>query len=224
MEKIYRNSKQAKVTSPIVLVSNQKIAFGPSGTIELRKVSKTGELIESFEVSSNKVLISAREIVIHPSNPLPYETEIHMIMSDGFIVSAINGTSFSGYGVHGDKELKIVTEDPIGKPLEGGIVIAKENSWYVVMSPEKSEIPLLWTELNRAIQKAEEVTETTGWYVPGYYEMQFYQKHLNSEESYWTNTELDINTSYSLNTSSSAPTISNKSDSYLVRTFKKVNF
>jgi len=224
MEKIYRNSKQAKVTSPIVLVSNQKIAFGSSGTIELRKGSKTGELIESFDVSSDRVLISAREIIVQPSNPLPYETEIHMVMSDGFVVSAINGTSFSGFDVHGDKEFKFVTEHPIGKPLEGGIVILKENSWYVVMSPEKSEMSLTWTEFDKAIQNAEEVTGTTGWYVPGYYEMQFYQKHLKTEESYWTNTELDDNTSYSLNTNSNASVISNKSYSYLVRTFKKVNF
>ena len=125
---------------------------------------------------------------------------------------------------HGDKEFKFLTEDPIGKPLEGGTVIAKENSSYVVISPEKSETLLTWTEFSKAIKKAEEVTGTTGWYVPGYYEMQFYQNHLNSEDSYWTNTELDINTSYSLNIISNAPVISDKSDSYLVRTFKKVNF
>jgi len=224
MEKTYRNSKQAKVTSSIVLVSNQKIKFGSSGTIELRKGSKTGELIESFDVSSNRVLISANEIIVQPSNPLPYETEIHMVMSDGFVVSAINGTSFSGFDVHGDKEFKFVTEDPIGKPLEGGIVISKKNSWYVVMSPEKSEMSLTWTEFSRAIQKVEEDTGTTGWYVPGYYEMQFYKDYLKDEESYWTNTEIDVNTSYSLNTISNAPVISRKNRFYLVRTFKKINF
>lgn len=224
MEKIYRNSKQAKVTSPIVLISNQKIKFGSSGTIELRKGSKTGELIESFDVSSNKVLISAREIIVQPSNQLPYETEIYVVMSDGFVVSAINGTSFSGFDVNGDKEFKFVTEDSIGKPLEGGIVISKENSWYVVMSPEKSEMFLTWLEFDKAIQKTEEDTGTTGWYVPGHYEMQFYEKYLKSEEYYWTNTEIDTNNSYTLNTNSNTPVVSDKNHSYLVRTFKKVNF
>jgi len=222
MEKIYRNSKQAKVTSPIVLVSNQKINFGSSGTIELRKGSKTGELIESFGISNNKVLISANELIIQPSNPLPYETEIYVVMSDGFVISAVNGTSFSEFDVHGDEEFKFVTEDPIGKPLEGGIVISKEGSWYIVVSPEMSEMILTWTELNKAVQKAEEVTGTTGWYIPGYHEMQFYQKHLKNEKSYWTNTELNANTAYGLNTTSNAPMIFNKSDSYLIRTFKKV--
>lgn len=220
---IYRNSKQAKVTSPIVLVSNQSITFGSSGRIELRKGSKTGELIESFDTSSDKVLISARELIIQPSNPLPYETEIYMTMSDGFVVSTINGTSFSGFDVNGDNEFKFVTEDPIGKPLEGGIVISKENSWYIVMSPEISEMLLTWNELNKAVQKTEEVTGTTGWYIPGYYEMQFYKKYFKNEKSYWTNTKLDDNTAYALNITSDAPVISNKSDSYLVRTFKKVN-
>jgi hypothetical protein len=78
MEKIFNGSNQAPVFSPIVLVSNQEIKFGSSGTIELRKNSKTGELIESFDILSDKIVISAWEIIIQPTNPFPYETEIYM--------------------------------------------------------------------------------------------------------------------------------------------------
>jgi len=223
MEKTYRNSKQANVTSPIVVITNQEVRFN-SGTLELRKGSKTGELIESFDVSSDKILISAREIIIQPSNPLPYETEVHMVMSDGFVVSTMNGSSFSGFDANGNKQFKFKTEDPIGKSLDGGVIISKENSWYVVISPEESETLTTWTEFSKAIQNTQNITGTTGWYVPGYYEMQFYKKYLKEEESYWTNTEVNSSSSYTLNTSKDTPVTSNKSNPYLVRTFKKVNF
>ena len=223
MGKIFNGSNQAPVFSPIVLVSNQEIKFGSSGMIELRKNSKTGELIESFDILSDKIVISAWEIIIQPTNPLPYETEIYMLMSDGFIISKINGSSFSGFAVNGNEEFKFVTENPIGKSLEGGIVISKENSWYVVISPEKSEMLLTWYEFDKAIQKTEEDTGTSGWYIPDYYEMQFYKKYLNNDELYWTNTEVDINNSYVLNNNANFPVVLSKKYSHLVRTFKKVN-
>jgi len=224
MKKIYNNSKQAEVTSPIVLVSNQKIVFGSSGTIELRKGSKTGELIESFDVSSDKIMINAQEIIIQPSNPLPYETEIYVVMTEGFFVSAINGTSFSGFDVNGDKEFKFTTEDLLGNSLEGGIVILKENSWYVVISPEESELFLSWNDRNYAIQKTEKITGASGWYIPDWYEMQFYREYLKNKKSYWSNTEIDTNCAYSINTISETPFVLNKNTRLLVRTFKKVYF
>ena len=125
--------------------------------------------------------------------------------------------------MNGDKEFKFVTEDPIGKPLEGGIVISKENSWYVVISPEKSEMLLTCYEFYKAIQKTEEDTGTSGWYIPDYYEMQFYKKYLKNDELYWTNTEVDINNSYVLNNNINFPVVLSKKYSHLVRAFKKVN-
>ena len=51
-----------------------------------------------------------------------------------------------------------------------------------------------------------------------------FTKYLKEEESYWTNTEVNSSSSYTLNTSKDTPVTSNKSNPYLVRTFKKVNF
>ena len=39
------------------------------------------------------------------------------------------------------------------------------------------------TEFSKAIQNTQKITGTTGWYVPGYYEMQFYKKYLKEEGS-----------------------------------------
>ena len=223
MENTYRNAKQAKVNSPIVIISNQKFKLN-SGTIELRKHSKTGELIESFDVSSDKIRISANEIIVQPSNSLPYETEIYVVISDGFVISENNGTSFSGFDANGDKQFKFATEDPIGKSLGGGIIVSKENCWYVVISPEKSEMLCTWAEFSKVIQNTQDKTGTTGWYVPEFYEMQFYKKFLEEKKFYWTNSEVNANNSLILNTSTDTPLTSNKNYSFLVRTFKKVNF
>lgn len=224
MEKIFNYSEQAKITSPIVLQSNQSVRIGSSGTIQLRKNSKTGELIESFDTSSDKVLISAREIIVKPTNPLPYETEIHVVMSDGFLVSTINGTTFSGLDVNGDKEFKFQTEDQVGNPLEGGIAILKENNWYVVMAPKNSELLIDWNNRNQAIQRAERITGTSNWQIPTYWEMQLYMEHLEDKKIYWTSTEVDDNNAYCINRSTKIPKVSNKNFTHLIRTFKKVNF
>lgn len=224
MEKIYNNEKKAKVTSPIVIEANQKIVLGSSGKVQLRKNSKNGELIEEFDVTTDKILISAMEIIIQPTNPLPYETEIHMVMSDGFVVSAINGSSFSGFDMDGNKNFKFTTEDAIGNPLEGGTVISKENGFYIVISPEKSEMRLSWYEFDKAIKKVKKFTETDGWYIPGYYEMQFYKKHLKDKKNYWTNTEIDSKNSYTINKEKNTPFVADKNKFYLVRTFKKINY
>lgn len=223
MEKIYNRQKEAKIDLPICIVSNQEVVFG-SGLIELRKNSKTGELIESFDVNSSRVNISGYEILIQPSNSLPYETEIYVLISDGSILSKVNGSSFSGFDVNGDKEFKFTTENCLGKPLDGGIIISKEGGQYTIVSSKKHEMDLTWYELNKVIQKTTEDTGTTGWYVPSLYELQKYKEILNLKKSYWTSTENDNISSYLLNMNSNVPYIANKNESHLIILFKKVNY
>lgn len=236
MKKTYNGRVKANVNAPICIISNQSISFGSSGYLELRKESKTGDLIESFDVNSDRVKISARELLIYPTNQLPFETEIYLVMSDGFIVSDVNGSSFSGFDVNGDKEFKFTTEDVviveeeiqiIEEPtsLEGGLVIAKDGGVYTVVAPPQSEMNLTWYELDKAIQKTEQDTKSIGWYLPSFYEMQKYKNNWkSSEELYWTSTEKDSDIAYALNMNNSVPYIADKSKSHLIRLFKKVNF
>lgn len=224
MEKIYNNHTEANVNSYICVISNQDITFGNSGSIELRKDSKSGEVIESFSVNSSQILISARELLIKPSNSLPYETQIYMTISDGFIVSSTNGSSFSGFDVNGDKEFKFTTENALGKYLNGGVVISKNNSQYTIVSSQKSEMKLTWHEFDKVIQKITQDTGTTGWYVPTLQELQNHKEVLKLNDFYWTSSENDTLTSYKINMNSNIPYVANKSESYLIRLFKKVNF
>ena len=224
MGKIFNGSNQAPVFSPIVLVSNQEIKFGSSGTIELRKNSKTGELIESFDILSDKIVISAWEIMIQPTNQLPYETEIYVVISDGFILSKVNGSSFSEFSLDGNKEFKFQTEDSLGNFLEGGTVISKGGGRYTIISDKKYEMNLTWYEIYKAIEKTQNDTGKDGWYVPSLYELINYKDHLKSEESYWTNTEDTLEQAYLLNINTNTPYITNKIESHLIRLFKKVNY
>jgi hypothetical protein len=234
MEKTYNGQLKAKVNAPICIVSNQSISFGSSGYLELRKESKTGDLIESFDVDSDRVKISARELLIYPTTQLPYETEIYLVISDGFIVSSVNGSSFSGFDVDGNLTYKFTTEKPyapitiefeIGDSLGGGTIISKENGIYTIISPKSAEMNLTWYEINRAIGEVQEKTKNDGWYLPSLHEM---QKHVNdwksSEELYWTGTEVDSNEAYALNMNINVPYATDKSESHLIRLFKKVNY
>jgi hypothetical protein len=224
MNKIYNGQISAKVTLPIYVISNQDIVFGASGSIELRKNSKSGQLIESFDTNSDKVKISARELIIYPTNQLPYETEIYVVISDGFILSKVNGSSFSEFSLDGNKEFKFQTEDSLGNFLEGGTVISKEGGRYTIISDEKYEMNLTWYEIYKAIEKTQNDTGKNGWYVPSLYELINYKDHLKSEESYWTNTEDTSEKAYLLNINTNTPYITNKIESHLIRLFKKVNY
>ena len=233
MEKTYNGQIGANVNSAICIKSNQQISLGSFGTLELRKDSKDGELIESFDVSSDGILISAWELIVQPSNPLPYESEIYLTMTDGFIVSAVNGSSFSGFDVNGNKTFKFNTakevilppepqpELKIGDSLEGGIIIDKVNDIFTLISPKKSEMNLTMYEVDKVIQKTEEDTETFGWYLPSLYELQNYTNHLESDKYYWTSTEVDLEHFYALNTDNRIPYSTNKRESHLIRLFKK---
>ena len=222
MEKIYNGHINANINSAICIKSNQNIVLGSSGVLELKLGSKTGKVIESFDVSSDRILISAWELIVQPSNPLPYESEIYLTMTDGFIVSAVNGSSFSGFDVNGNHEFKFNTENSIGKPLDGGIVISKTNEVFTIISPKKSEMNLTWYEIDKAIQKTEADTGTTGWYLPSFYEIQQYRNKLTVDEYYWTSTEIDSEHSYTLNTNSQVPYKTNKKESHPIRLLKKI--
>jgi len=236
MEKIYNGQIEAKVNSSICIIANQGIQFGSSGYLELRKDSKTGDLIESFDVNSDRVKISARELLIYPTNQLPFETQIYLVMSDGFLVSSTNGSSFSGFDVNGDHEFKFTTEkvviidketQPVEEPtsLEGGDIISKDGGIYTIISPKRTEMNLTLYELDKAVQRVEEDTKSTGWYLPSLYEMQKYVNNWKpSEGYYWTSTENDFESSYALNTDINTPYIVNKSESHMIRLFKKVNY
>ena len=70
---------------------NQPIILGESGTARLRKGSQFGEILEEFDVNSDRVQIRHTELVLLPEKQLPYETEIFLTMDDGFVIAERSG-------------------------------------------------------------------------------------------------------------------------------------
>lgn len=150
----------------IARLFNQPILLGDSGKVKLRKGSQTGEILEEFDVHSGKVSASARELVLFPEQTLPYETEIFLTMNDGFVVAKASGEKCNFLNETSDVTFSFTTEDPIGKSLEGGTIVAKSGGRYLIVSPKQAELNLFWEEREKAIVHTEEVTGTTGWFIP----------------------------------------------------------
>lgn len=150
----------------IARIFNQHILLGNSGTARLRKGSQTGEILEEFDVHSTKVSASARELVLFPEKILPYETEIFLTMDDGFVVAKSSGEKCNFLNETSEVTFSFTTEDPIGKSLEGGIIVSKSGGRYLIVSPKKAEISLFWGEKEKAIAHTEKVTGTSGWFIP----------------------------------------------------------
>lgn len=229
MEKIYRYDTNTSVNHPICVVYNQEIKFGNSGTLSLRKGSRTGEIIESFDIGSDRLLLNVTELIVYPLNPLPYETEIHVTVSDGFVVSTMNGSGFSGLEENGSEEFYFATQNALGNPLDGGTVVAKdEGGYYWVAAPENTEINGSWNEIFNIIARVSEETSTTGWHLPSLFEMQnslYANKQYWATEGsnlYWTTTEVDALNANILRINDNIPEVAVKEDFYKIRLFKKV--
>ena len=231
MEKIKRYDTNKSVKLPICIFQNQQISLGSSGTLSLRKGSRTGEIIESFDVTSDNILVSARELLVYPTNPLPYETDVHVTVSDGFVVSSMNGSGFTGLEEDGTEEFYFGTESPYGKPLDGGIVVAKdEGGYYWVAAPKNTEINGSWNEISNIITRVSNETDTIGWILPTKSIIQSqlipnknYWIDQNSQNNlYWANDEIDLNHAYYVNVNDGIPYSDTKEVFHKIRLFKKV--
>jgi hypothetical protein len=150
----------------ITRLFNQPILLGTSGVARLRKGSQTGEILEEFDIHSGKVSASGSELVLFPEKTLPYETEIFLTLDDGFVVAKSSGEKCNFLNETSDVTFSFTTEDPIGKSLEGGIILAKSGGNYLIVSPKKAEISLFWEEKEKSIAHTEEITGTSGWFIP----------------------------------------------------------
>jgi hypothetical protein len=208
----------------IARIFNQPILLGDSGTARLRRGSQTGEILEEFDVHSEKVSASGCELVLYPEKLFPYETEIFLTMDDGFVIAKSSGEKCNFLNETSNVTFSFTTEDPIGKSLDGGIILAKSGGRYLIVAPKKAELNLFWEEKEKAISHTEEVTGTSGWFIPSV--SLLINQNLNvrnlwfkSEDSniFWTNDDglgIDMN--------DLIPLSINKNTINKVRTFKFV--
>jgi hypothetical protein len=207
----------------IARLFNQPILLGDSGTARLRKGSQTGEILEEFDVHSQKVSASGSELVLYPENILPYETEIFLTMDDGFVVAKASGEKCNFLNETSDVTFSFTTEDPIGKSLDGGIIISKSDGRYLIAAPKKAELDLFWEEREKAITQTEEVAGTSGWFIPSL--SLLINENLNVRNLWFKSEDNNIfwtNDGYGIDMSDLIPLSINKNTLNRVRTFKFV--
>jgi hypothetical protein len=145
-------------------------------------------------------------------------------MDDGFVIAKASGEKCNFLNENSDVTFSFITEDPIGKSLDGGIIISKNDGRYLIVSPKKAELNLFWEEREKAIAHTEEVTGTSGWVIPSV--SLLINENLNvrnlwfkSEDNniFWTNDD-----GYGIDMSDLIPLSINKNILNRVRTFKFV--
>jgi hypothetical protein len=72
-------------------------------------------------------------------------------MDDGFVIAKSSGEKCNFLNETSEVTFSFTTEDPIGKPLEGGTILAKNGGRYLIVSPKKAEISLFWEEKEKAM-------------------------------------------------------------------------
>jgi hypothetical protein len=179
---------------------NQPIILGESGTARLRKGSQFGEILEEFDVKSDKVQITNNGLVLLPETQLPYETEIFLTMDDGFVIAKRSGERCTFLNEKSDTTFSIITEDPIGNSWDGGTIISKVGGRYLIVSPKEAELNLFWEEREKAIAHTKKITGTKGWFIPS--SSLLMNKELNVRDlwfhnedgsDFWTSDEFSIN-------------------------------
>lgn len=208
---------------PIKRVFNQPIFLSNSGSVKLRRNSKDGEIIEEFFVGSPNLRAVGSELLIYPERNLPYETQIFLTVDDGVVVSKMSGEKCNFLSENSSTTFSFTTETAIGKTLEGGTIISENGGRYLIVSPKNAELSLPWSDREEAIAHTENITKTTGWFIPSLdllISERLINKHLwaDQKDFYWTNknnTSINIYKNQVVN--SSGINTSNK-----VRTFKFV--
>jgi hypothetical protein len=202
---------------------NQPIILGESGTARLRKGSQFGEVLEEFDVNSNKVQIRNHGLVLFPESQIPYETEVFLTMDDGFVIAERSGEKCTFLNERSDTTFSINTGSAIGNTFNGGTVISKVGGRYLIVSPKEAELNLFYEEKEKAIAHTQKITGTRGWFIPSL--SLLLNENLNvrdlwfageDKNTFWTSDDYEIDMSDLIFKSINKNTI-NK-----VRTFKFV--
>lgn len=202
---------------------NQPIILGESGTARLRKGSQIGEILEQFDIHSDKVKIVNNALVLYPETQLPYETEIFLTMDDGFVIAKRSGEKCTFLNEKSDTTFSFTTEDPIGNELDGGTIISKNGGRYLIVSPKEAELDLFLEEKEKAISHTEKITGTTGWFIPSL--SLLLNENLNVRDVWFRREENNIfwtHDDYEIDMSDLIFKSANKNNVKKVRTFKFV--
>ena len=166
-----------------------------TGTINIRRDSATGTIVETYNAATNTTNISVAGTVytITPSSDLPAEKDIYVEMPLNSIIG------FNGFNVtDGDvNPYKFDTDVPLGTLSDdlGGYVVKKSGGRYDIIAAQCAEAQTNWYGRNGMLGPAcTESGKTTGWYVPTSSQLQTIGFSCRAywddrPTNYWSNTD-----------------------------------
>lgn len=182
------------VTTNITLSFNTTPTRG-TGTINLRRDSSSGTILESYDAaSSNRISIVGNDWILDPTSNLPYSTLIFLEIPN----TAING--FPGLNVAGGTTHSFTSRALApGDAFGGGFIICQSAGTRWIIAPSNTEQCLTWYGRGGGVTCAANVTGCSGWFLPSLSVMQnpgaLCAQFWNgcTPGTYWSNTVINHN-------------------------------
>jgi hypothetical protein len=226
----------ANSTTAVALNTNITLTFNSppvrgTGTIELRRDTVGGTILESFDAaSSDRISISSNDWILDPTSSLPDgSVTIHTIIPSTAIQNYV-GLNTTGADTH---SFTTIPTPALGDSYEGGFLICKASPLRWVVSPRSAEVSRTWYLRDDANTTAQSVSGCTGWFVPtlsqlqnpGYCCRSFWgPSPCYSSTYYWSSTELNANNACYVNFNTGNAGNDSKTTPYCVRAFRCVTY
>lgn len=200
-------STSVGVSTNIVINFNQTVGFGTTGFLEIKSTSPTGPLIERLGIGSARTVLDngGRRLTIDPTNNLLPGQNVHIVMSNGFVVA--NGNNFTGINTVGTAQTYNFTTTPptVGDSFGGGIIICQSGGIRWIWSPCSTEVSRSWYCRNDAVTTAQANAACGDWFIPTCGQMQnpvaickTFWYSIAGQRYYWSNTEKDTTTAWAI--------------------------
>jgi hypothetical protein len=182
------------ISTSIVISFNTAVSIAATGFLTLRTGSAGGSAIATFGVGQlNNFLIASSVLNIVPPSSLPAVSTIFTVIPSGLIKST--SANFVGLNTAGANSHSFTTLMPaIGSSYEGGRLICANLGNFWIVAPSGAEVSRDWYSRGDANTRAQQVTGSTGWFVPtcaqlqnpGYVCRTYWDSY--SSGNYWSDT------------------------------------
>jgi hypothetical protein len=154
-----------EVDTNIVITFNQFVqkpttGIGTTANITLRNSSGIGTVLQTIGVTSTSVTIDGSVVTIVPPSPLPYSTNVYVVIDAG----AFNSSGGNSPLINTYSFTTVILN--LGDSHEGGFLICCASPTRWVVAPNTSEVSRDWYCRVDANTTAQQVSGCTGWFVP----------------------------------------------------------
>lgn len=162
------NANNIGSSDNIIITFDQLLQKG-TGDITIRNGSSTGSIIHTIAVSSATVTISSNVVTIDPPSGIGSGVQAFVVIDAGAFCGI---TTDSKNAKIEDYKFNTASVPTLGASYEGGFVICLASPLRWVVSPYSAQVSRTWYGRGDANTRAQQVSNCTGWFVPGIYALQ----------------------------------------------------